>query len=422
MKQYIKNYWIFFSSLFTGVFAWLVIYSMLPVEAIESLQFKTISYIILCYIALILGFICFKFNLNEAGKMKYEPIIIIKFLLIIISVSYILRWIDLFFIRNLSFSNDYFTNRSLNTANINKSNMVFIVASVFKSLYFFPFIISTRANISYKKLPVLLSWLFLLLPLVEALLKGTRRPFFEIFAIVLITFMIYKIRELNLKRIVIIVFAFFVLMTVSMLILFKRESNPNITNQKFYSQILESKYNEILKPKEKVFRFFKDKNQSDIIKFYSMIALQTGQYITHGLFEFNHIINDKRLPLTFGKYTFSIVPRLINKTSRFNKIELINPSPREYVYLTAFGSFYIDFRWAAIPFFFCIGVAQKYIFQKTKNSIIYTPILILLLIINVFLLIFNYLSGSGIYPFIAFSLLFPILFVLDLLYEKSLSS
>ncbi len=36
-----------------------------------------------------------------------------------------------------------------------------------------------------------------------------------------------------------------------------------------------------------------------------MAFMQVGQYIAHGFFEFNHIIKNKDLAITYGAYNFS---------------------------------------------------------------------------------------------------------------------
>ena len=54
---------------------------------------------------------------------------------------------------------------------------------------------------------------------------------------------------------------------------------------------------------------------------------------------------------------------------------------------------------------FVFGGLSKVCFFKSKNNFIWFPLVIYIIIINVFLLMFNYLRGAGIYPFVAFTII-----------------
>lgn len=418
----IKKYRLFFGSIFLGIAIWFVLFAFLPVTVIEAIKTDTIVFIISSYLALILGFLCFRFNksVETTHKFKIKPIL--KILLLIIVSSFVLRWIDLLFIRDLSFNNEFKVNRRINDLNYHRSNILFLMASIFKSLYFFPVVIVLASKFKRTHFLAILSYIVLLFPLIEATLKGTRKPVFEIFLIVLLFLVIYNRSKLNFKKIVVLISGFLVVITISLTILLKREKGHS-DNSVFYSTMLNSKYNDMLKPKPYVENFFNNESLPEVLKLYTLIFLQTGQYISHGVFEFNHIIDKQNLDTTKGSYTFVAIPKFINKTGLFNRIPYGNPSPRRYVYLTTFGGLYIDFRWATLIIMFLFGVLQKYVYQKSTQSFIYAPILIYFLIINVFLLVINYLRGAGIYPILSFLLMLLVFKILgSKLHEKSIST
>lgn len=421
--SWIKNYQIFFGSLLCGIFLWCFIYAIFPLKAVEPLKIETVFYVVFGYFAMILGFITFNFKTKESSKSNIEVTKTITVLLTIIVISFIIRWIDLFYIRELSFDMAPKRNRVINSDNYNNSNLLFLLASIIKSIYFFPFVLVVSSKLKQKSSIVYASYIVLLFPFVEALLRGTRKPFFEVFVIILFALIIFQRNKINIKKITIIVFSFLFLMTVSMMILMQRENKLPKQKDLFYTKLLESRYNEILAPDDNVIAFFENTNTPNTIKFYAMTALHTGQYITHGLFEFNHIVGYKDLPITYGKYTFMTIPKFINKTGLFNPVEITNPSPRQHVYLSFFGDLYIDFRWGLIPFMFLFGIAQKYTFQKARYNSIYNPIVIYFLIINVFLLTINYINGAGVYPFVGFCLAMLIVkFLQRIINEKSIST
>jgi hypothetical protein len=367
-----------------------------------------------------LGFICFNFK-NKISKIP-KNIIESKYLsilLFVVIISYLLRWFDLFYIRELSFTNEFKENRVLSDLNYNKSNVLLIIASIFKSLYFFPFVLISLLKPKPKQIILILSYISIVLPFVEALLKGTRKPFLEVFIIVFTVLFIIKKNKINTYKIGLTLIAFIMLMIVSISILFNR-LNEKSNKDDFFTHLSEGRYNDMLTPTKPVKEYFNNPNKPKSAKYFLIAGLHTGQYFTHGLFEFNHIISNPKLPITYGSYTFATIPKLINKTGVFNKIKYHNPSPRKHVYLTAFGGLYIDFRWFSIVLMFLFGVFQKYIFQKSEQLVIWTPVLIYLLIINVFLLTINYLRGAGVYPIISAFLFFILIRTSGQeLYEKS---
>lgn len=408
LAQYIKKYRGFFYSILFGLTIWLIAYALTPVTAIEELKAETFLFISACFLSLILGFVSFKFSVSSNTFKAKSINFYFNSLLLIIFLSFLFRWVDLFVYRELSFTYSPRQNRLINDVNINNSNLFFVILSIIKGAYFFPFVLARKLKFKTLNWQSIASSVLLLLPLLEAFLKGTRKPFFEVFLIVIITLLICNKNQFRVRNVVVLFCFTFLLMSISLFIVTDRDKDILEADMDFFSNFLDSRYNELLRPNENIKAFLTTKNNNEFIRYYAFIGLQTGQYISHGVFEFNHIINDKDLPITKGKYTFSTIPKFINKIKLGKEIDIINPSPRQYVYLTAYGGLFIDFRWFAPIFIFIFGVFQKYVYQKSKAFIFYTPLLIYLLLINVFLFIINYISGSGIYPIVAFVILFSI--------------
>ncbi|WP_225035907.1 hypothetical protein [Winogradskyella sp. SM1960] len=311
-----------------------------------------------------------------------------------------MRWIDLFVLREVSIFRTTIENRNQSELNNDNSGIVFVLASIFKSLYFFPFIIALKCKYRLS-LSTICATILLVLPFVEAIVLGSRKPFFEVFLILLISIYYYKKPKINLKSIGVLLVSIVALLTISVSLLLNREASRK-GSENVQIEIINGRYNDLLKPKKQVVRFFKDSTVSSTQKNYALIVLQSGQYITHGFFEFNHIINNSDLEVAKGAYTFYPFVKILNKLGLTKDFKVINPSPREFVYLTAFGGVYLDFRWFTIVFFFLFGVFQRAIYDKSFSSIIHSPLLIYLTIINVFLPILNYMRGAGIYPIVGF--------------------
>lgn len=418
MLMMLKKYKLFYISILSGLFVWFFSFVILPAKTVENFKIETFLFILACYVSLIAGFVLVNFK----GKIKRNVIKndqLIKILMLFFFFCFFVRWIDLFHFRSLSFSNNFIENRKLNEVSATNST-IFILASIFKSAYFFPFVIVLR-GVYRKKNLLILSVLLLFFPFVEAMLLGTRITFFETALIVLVSLLILKKIKISFFNIIGFVLAAFVLVTVSYKILIKREIVKG-NEDSVYEVITKGKYNDLLKPSEEIVEYINDPKVEKLKKNYVLIFLQMGQYINHGVFEFNHIIGSN-LPIAYGRYSMYPFFKFFDKIVVKKHYENFNPSPRRFVYLTAFGSFYIDFRWASLIVFFLFGIVQKYFHSNFKSSIIHTPIVVYLAIINVFLPIFNYLRGAGIYPFVSFALILVISqFITKKVNEKSIST
>lgn len=405
------GYQLFYTSLGLGIFLWLFIFMLTPVEVMEHLKVKTIFFVSLCYIFMLLGFgiVPIKKRTLKEGIVLKRKLYVFNLLAGIIVLSFILRWIDLFVFREVSFGLDPKSNRGINIRSFSKSYIFFIIPSILKSLYFFPFVLwifDSFHNLRRKHL--IISIIILGLPIVEAIVFGTRKPFMDILLIVVISLFTGGYLNFSLKKVVAFSGASLVVLIISMSILFQRESVGTENKEEFYDRILSADYNLLLEPKESIVSFIKDSSRCQVSRMSALILLQTGQYFVHGLFEFNHII-DSDLSATKGAYTFYPIAKLIQKIEGKDIFEHSNPSPKKIVYLTTFGGFYIDFKWFSLIVFFVFGIIQKIAFREAKRDFFYLPIVIYFLIINVFLLSFNYLSGQGIYPFIAFGIVLGVL-------------
>jgi len=390
---------LFYFSLIFGVVIWFCVFVTLPVQIVEPIQPKTTLFIVACYLSLIFGFVTI--NLKKKEKEVYNQVELISILykiIIITALSFLVRFIDLFFVREMTLSNSYALNRSLVGSGFEFVQIPFKIASVLKALYFFPIVIVISLNLQNKRLKIL-SFALLFLPLVEALLLGSRKPFFDIAIILVFSTLVFTKIKLTKKKIILTLFGAISLFIVTNLFLFKREAKEG---KNIYNEILSARYNDLLKPSKNIELYILSDSTSDLNKRTALTFLHLGQYITHGFFEFNHIVKGKPIPLTYGSYTFSPFGRLFNKGN-------INTSPREYVYITTFGALFLDFGWLTPLFMFVFGGFQKIVFLNAKNNFIWLPLVIYIIIINVFLLMFNYLRGAGIYPFVAFTIILLLL-------------
>ena len=411
---------IFFSSLISGITIWLFVFLILPVSIVDTIEIKTIVFIVINYISLILGFLSVNFSMSNTKKININYSKLINIIIAVVFFSFLLRFIDLFFIRDLSFTNSINENRQLNDTNFGKSNFAFFIGSILKGLYFFPLVMIFSIKEKQNKITVLLAGLLMFFPVVEAVLKGTRKPFIELFLILIVAILLFKKIKIDFKKITLMLLGVFAVFYISNTILFQREAQKEYT-QNTYTQLLNARYTKLIPANSKIVKFIENPKQSDFKRKTVFTFLHFGQYYTHGFFEFNHIIKNKNLPVAYGQYTFVTIPKFLQKLNILpSKKALV--TPRGSVYITAFGGLYFDYRWFSVVCMFLFGIFQKLVFQKSVESAFWKPLLVYIVIINLLLCVINYIRGSGIYPLVGFGILLVTLSILKKYYFKSYKS
>jgi len=144
-KEFIKtknNDMLFLKSLCVGVFIWIFFYTLTPVVAVNSISKDIIWFILSNYIALILGYYLTNNILKKKTYVNFnsknlEGFVNVIFILILFSS--VVRVIDLFFIREVSFFNSISSNK-YNLAQEDKFSITLGILSFFRLLYFVPYL------------------------------------------------------------------------------------------------------------------------------------------------------------------------------------------------------------------------------------------------------------------------------------------
>jgi len=319
----------------------------------------------------------------------------IKILILVVLLSFLIRYVDLFLFRGVRISFTIAQNRILLDAN--SPNFIFILASVTRYLFFVPILLLFHSKIKSKKLLIFCLFLFLL-PFIEGVIRGSRNSFFYPSILLIFSLLYYKKIKFKKLHVGILLLFFSVLFLMATGILKKRE----IIKQQDYQNFNLAMYNDFLKPKKSILNRI---HSSENIKTKQLLisGLQTGQYYTHGVFEFDNLVrtyhkNDS-LNFQFGKYNFFNFIKFSNKLgiTQLDLSKIQNANPRGYSFITFFGGLYIDLGWYGLIFMFFFGAFQKYLYdQVQRQRIELLPLLIFFLFLNFFMLSFNFLRGNGV--------------------------
>jgi oligosaccharide repeat unit polymerase len=383
---------VFHRSIIIGLAIWLFFFFTIPVKVSTPLSSGTIFFIIANFCCLFIGYSSFNFSENKKNETVFSIQKFFFLIVILVLISLIFRIIDIFYFRNLSLYNPIFINKKLANNDQNFSLLLGLL-SMFRLLYFVPLVIYKSLNIKNKRWIFMLSILFFLIPITEGFLRGSRRLILQPILLMFVTLLIYNRGRIkfNLKTFFLMIFIFFLLGIIGNSVLIKREA---LNSTEFYDKITTAKYNDFLPLKKENLKYFKTPETNGLLKNIYFSYVHFGQYVTHGLFEFNYT-KEKDFKLKYGLYNGYIIVKLFNKLniSDIPLNKLVNPSGR-ITYVTFFGGLYIDFKWFSIILMFLFGIFQRYIFDKSLYNFYYSPLKILLIFVNVFLLVFNFFRSE----------------------------
>lgn len=384
----------FLSSIFFGIIVWLVFFFTTPFTINHNLSDKAIYFVVGCYFFLIFGYILFPNNIKIKPQLlsfatPNNQTCRTKILIFLIFTSFFFRYYDLFCIRELNI----FENVNINKERASEAasfNLIFSLLSSFRVLYFVPLIFVINNRTHSKKL-FYISVILFTLPILEAYLRGSRRVIFEAFFLLIFILILFKKLNIkSIKAIISITIALIFLGTYSLHVVKSRYQN---SNEKLYSTVFESEYNDFVPPNNAAVEFIQsDKNSILSHLFFSQIHI--GQYIVHGIYEMDFMMKSKP-PHTYGKYNLFLTFKLLNKLglTDANLAQLNNPTKRN-TYITLFGDFFIDFGWYSFIIMFFYGSLQKLLFNSFEDNHAIKPIVVVMLFVNFFMLVVNFFRIS----------------------------
>lgn len=387
----------FITSIFGGILVWFLIFILFPAKIVSPFANESFWFIFLSYLFLILGYIIFPTPKTENKGFSIISKKVLYVIILTTLISYLVRYVDLFLYRNVSFKYDVWENRRLLAAP--KTNLIFIICAIFSQLYFMPIIFVLKNKIKSKKL-IIISLLLFLLPFVEGYIRASRNSFFIPTVLLFIILMYFGRIRFTGKHILIICSVFSFLFLTATSIIMQRESSDSDANHSSFTT--DFFLNEFLEPSPEVFKvIYSTKNPN--LKKLMVSGFQIAQYYVHGVFEFDNLVKyyqKKPLKKQYGKFTFFILNKFTNKYgfTNINQDEVQATHPRILTFITFFGGLYIDFGWLGLIVIFLYGCLQKIVsINVFSGNSSYLPLFFFLLFCNFFMLTFNFLKGLGTY-------------------------
>lgn len=393
----------FLGPILLGACIWAFFFFSLPVEVPNPISSNTTLFIVLNYAVLIVGFYLFRnqsINVKTVKVNRDRADKLLKFFSILVFIAALLRYFDLFYFREISFFNSANDNK-FNLSKEENFSLVLGLLSMFRLLYFVPYAIYQTSN--KKKIYLIITVLFFLIPIVEGFLRGSRRLILEPTLVFFIILILQRGKDLYLningKRIIITLVIIVGLFLSSQHILKQRINKPN----NYEKALLAAQYNDFLPLTKNAKNYILSQKETflgSVFTFYCHL----GQYINHGVFELDYLTKIEFDP-KYGLYNGYIVVKLLNKLKAIDYplTELGNPAQR-ITYVTHFGGLYIDFKWFSLLIMFLFGIIQQKSFSLSKKYLALKPIIIIFILINMTMLIFNFFRAQSLVTLLVYFL------------------
>ncbi|MGB0357163.1 MAG: hypothetical protein ACPGC2_00395 [Flavobacteriaceae bacterium] len=395
---------IFYTSLFLGIFVWTISIALVPASPLTPPLKETLLFFALSYLAVILGYHFAPKSHFRSGTIA-PSINSIRIVTHIVLCAFLIRFIDLFYYRGMSIFNTVFQNRALVQTPLYFYEIPFKLASILKACYFVPLILVLTAKKSISIRTSFLSKLTFALPLIEALLLGSRKTIFEMAILLFIILVIYSKASLK-KWIIICVSVACASLSFTTYIL-KQRVTIEYASERGRNELMTSRYNDLLPLNESFKNHLINETKNDFEFNLKLIVAHYGQYINHGLFELDNIFKSKNsFDYALGRHTFSQLMKPLSLDA--------NANPRRYTYVTFFGALFLDFGWWSLVFFIIFGGYQKRVFTGGDKNLLDRAILPYIVMINISIPVMCAIRGSGLYPFLGTFFLY---FVVKLIYQ-----
>lgn len=387
----------FYNSAFIGVIIWFILFLITPVSIVNPIAKETLAFVFLNFLALIMGYALFPKKITSNLNQTTFSNKLIYIIILIVLVSFTLRYIDLFVFRKLSITNSIAENRRLIVST--KPTIFFIIASVLKQSFFVPLILHL-ANKKENKFIFYATICLFLLPFIEGVMRGSRNIFFFSFVLLVLILAYFKKVKFTTKQVLIYCITIILLFITATSLLMKREGKEKSRDVTIL--VSDAIYSDFLKTNETAANYILSIKNPTTQKL-AISGLQFGQYYTHGFFEFDNLVKHyqkNKLTTQKGKFMFFTFSKFTNKYNLtnidLNAVQMTHP--RGFTFITLFGGLFLDFGWLSILVMFLFGVLQKHIQNKISSGFNeYIPLFLIFMFLNFFMLTFNFIKGQGTY-------------------------
>lgn len=393
-----------------GLGVWMFIFStssLVPNSNNVNFSFEILSFLLLAPLCFIAGIQAGRVKLTKRASffstksfnLSHKQRLNLFYLLILLSFTAIFFLVlDKFVIRGISLTQSVSENRQELEGS---SGLLSILAAVLTPVSFIPLFLLYQLNLEHKKFLKALAYFVFFFPNLIYVLLGSRSGIIVVVLLLILILFYFKKLKFSFTKLSILFLGglLFALVMTHVFIERTREFAP----KPYHHIIYNSGVNFTVKASPTLANSILDSDNT-LKKYFYLTYLNFTQYYLHGAYEFAYLYDNFRGEHSNGKYTFYVYYKFFNKIAGSSPEDLTSLPPRSGIYTTFFGPLFMDFRWLTLPFMFLFGILQTKIFFKVKkNKFYWLPLYFYFIIINIFIPVFNFVSGAqGLYLITAF--------------------
>lgn len=318
---------------------------------------------------------------------------VMKVIIVVAAVGVVLKLTDRFLIRGISIGGGNMMNRELMSSG--SGNIIGVVGATLAPFAYIPLFLLWKYKIKLWFFLKLIVYALFLMQIFDALLLGSRSAIFVNFTMLLLYLLYFRKVVLRWYTYILMGIALFMFAVVMNYMFVQR--TKEFFGDKVYELVLnESGFNYTCTATDEFKKEFR--NYSSVGKSVAFTYIVTTQYFTHGVLEFSHLYSEYSHPYKYGVVTFDLYARMLDKVSPV-QLSAGDPEdfmPRNGVYTTMIGPFFIDFGWLLIPFMFLFGRVVKMVYRTAIKQVDWAVILYFYLsLVLVFWPVFNFINGAG---------------------------
>lgn len=388
-----------------GLGIWVFLFftsSLIPNSDNITFSFKFFSFLLLSPLFFLSGIQCGRvtlikrsnsLNIKTFSLSHRQRLNLIYLFLFVSFVGILFLILDKFFIRGLSFSQSVSENREELEGS---SGFTSILVAALTPFCFIPLLLLYQLSLENKKVLKLLSYFVFFFPSLVYALLGSRSGIIVVILFLALILFYYKKIKLTFPKLLILISLGILFSLIMTHIFIKRTSE--FAQDPYHHIIYNSGVNFTVEASPSLANSILN-SQNTLKKYLYLTNLNFTQYYLHGVYEFAYLFKNYSKEPSCGKYTFYVYYKFFCKIFGDSPEDLTSLPPRSGVYTTFFGPLFIDFKWFTLPIMFLFGYVQTKVFFKVKkNKFYWLPLYFYLVLINIFIPVFNFISGAlGLY-------------------------
>lgn len=394
--------------LFLGGLTYLAIYYMSPVSGSYDPSMGVVWYLLFSFLFMVFGaWMGAGYRFSGSGRPNALQVFnngFFNLVLMIAVVGVSLKIIDRFFLRGVSLSAGMGNREAILDAG--GGGAISILGGILYPFCYLPiFVLLSRWSEPKRRKAVNLyiCWALFFFPTFDSLLIGSRSLMIVNVAILVFYGIYFRFIKFGFGTVVIAPIAAFSILLVSGTVFIERLDYMGLD---YLTSSLNSVYGFTVKPNDWIIDKLAKEQGFSFLIYYSW--LNSGQYFTHGMFEFFYLYDHFFSGHTYGAFNYGVYYKFIGVIMGDNSLldAVIASQPRVGTFTSFLGPIFVDFGWFGPLYMFFFGAVSGWIWRRCLSGrVVWMPLYFYFAMMIFFAPVVSFfVSAQGLYTITSFLL------------------